>query len=112
MGWWAQNSTGGIAWGKKEEEGEFLWGDSVADIMDKHMYEALIKTYVECKKVFEEGIGEPMRPAEFLGGIAFCLNRVEGSTELQRIFGRDNRLDGMSLRVELVASENDEESQS
>ena len=103
MGWWAQTESGGINW--KEEGDEILWGDTPADIMIEALNEPLLDAFVRCNESFQEYVGRPMTPREFLGGIAFHMRAIEASTELASMFGMPMQF---SLDVKVVEVDEEE----
>lgn len=105
MGWWPLDlETGNIKWGKTPPH-DMMWGDAVADAMDRIMENALEEAMVQCKAIFESLEGEPvMTPLEFLSGIAFSLNAVE---EYAFSPAFKEALGGYTLQVKLVKKEDE-----
>jgi len=88
MGFWPLDLTfGGIAWGAhppdveahpdNNDENDLMWGDSMADIVDRWLDGPLREVYDQCDEIFVDSVGRPMDPREFLCGLAFGLNAIE-----------------------------------
>lgn len=105
MGWWPLDlETGFIKWGAKPQH-DMMWGDSVADVMDRIMENALEEAMVQCKAIFESLEDEcVMSPLEFLSGVAFSLNAVE---EYAFSPAFKEALGGYTLQVKLVKKEDE-----
>tara|TARA_R100000995_G_C3458994_1_gene112095 strand:- start:199 stop:465 length:267 start_codon:yes stop_codon:yes gene_type:complete len=70
-----------------EEGDDILWGDTPADIMINALTEPMLEAFVKCNEAFQDYVGRPMTPREFLGGVAFHMRAVEYSMELASMFG-------------------------